>query len=75
MEALRLELSGEAKNKTGKVAVLDPGKCIGCGVCAHKCPTNSLILQRREKSQNPPIDPRDYMQKFFAERKSKESVR
>ena len=74
MDALRLELSGEAKNKTGKVAVLDPETCIGCGVCAHKCPTNSLILQRREKTQDPPIDPRDYMQRFFAQRKSRKSV-
>jgi ferredoxin len=37
-----------------------------CGVCAHKCPTNSLVLQRREKTQDPPIDPRDYMQRFFS---------
>ena len=33
-----------------------------------------LILQRREKTQDPPNDPRDYMQRFFAERKSKKSV-
>ena len=69
-----MEPSLEAKNRTGKVAVLDPEKCIGCGVCTFQCPTNSLILQRREKTQHPPVDPRDYMQRFFAERKSKRSV-
>jgi NAD-dependent dihydropyrimidine dehydrogenase PreA subunit len=66
MEALRLEPSPEAKNKTGKAAVLDPEKCIGCGVCAHKCPTNSLVLQRREKTQ----DPRDYLQRVFSEKQA-----
>jgi len=33
-----------------------------------------LILPRGEKTQDPPNDPRDYMQRFFAERKSKKSV-
>jgi ferredoxin len=37
-----------------------------CGVCAHKCPTNSLVLQRREKAQDPPLDLRDYMQRVFS---------
>jgi ferredoxin len=41
-----------------------------CGVCAHKCPTNSLILQRREKTQDPPINPRDYMKRFFSEKQA-----
>jgi len=45
-----------------------------CGVCAHKCPTNSLVLQRTEKIEDPPTDPRDYRQRFFAERKSKRPV-
>jgi len=71
MEALRLEASTETKNKTGKAAILDPEKCIGCGVCAHKCPTNSLILQRREKTQDPPIDARDYMKRFLSEKQAR----
>jgi hypothetical protein len=45
-----------------------------CGVCAYKCRTNSLVLQRREKAQDPPLDPRDYMQRVLAERKSKRAV-
>jgi ferredoxin len=70
MEALRLESSPEAKNKTDKAAVLDPEKCIGCGLCAHKCPTNSLVLQRREKTQDPPLDLRDYMPRVFSEKQA-----
>jgi formate hydrogenlyase subunit 6/NADH:ubiquinone oxidoreductase subunit I len=68
MEALRLESSAAAKNKTGKVAVLDPGLCIGCGVCAHKCPTHSLVLEKRERMADPPVDPRDYMRRYLAEK-------
>ena len=68
MEALHLESSAAAKNKTGKVAVLNPGLCIGCGVCAHKCPTHSLILETRERIADPPVDPRDYMRRFLAEK-------
>jgi hypothetical protein len=61
-----LEPSPEGKNKTGRAAVLDPEKCIGCGVWAPKGPTNSLVLQRREKTQDPPLDPRDYRQRVFS---------
>ena len=46
----------ELKNKTGKVAVINTELCIGCGVCAHKCPTNSLALERREVITHPPKD-------------------
>jgi ferredoxin len=68
MEALRLESSAAAKNKTGKVAVLNPGLCIGCGVCAHKCPTHSLVLEKRERIADPPVDLRDYMRRYLAEK-------
>jgi len=70
MEALRLEDSPEARNKTGKVAVLDPDLCIGCGVCAYKCPTKSLTLERREVIVDPPKDVRDYMKRFMADRQA-----
>lgn len=51
----------ELKNKTGKVSVVNPDLCVGCGVCAYKCSTQSLVLERREAIQDPPKDVRQYM--------------
>ena len=50
----------DLKNKTGKVSAVNPDLCIGCGVCAFKCPTESLVLKRREAIQPPPQDAREY---------------
>jgi len=88
MEAIRLEDSPEAKgritvvtakkgekelkNKAGKISVVNTDLCIGCGVCAYKCPTNSLVLERREVIEHPPQDAREYarlvMEDFAAAR-------
>jgi len=51
----------ELKNKTAKVAVSNPDLCIGCGVCAYKCPAKSLVLERREVIEDPPESPREYI--------------
>jgi formate hydrogenlyase subunit 6/NADH:ubiquinone oxidoreductase subunit I len=74
MDALQLESSPEARNKTGKVAVLNLGLCIGCGVCAHKCPAHSLILERREGIADPPLDGRDYTKRFMADRQAAQAM-
>ena len=47
----------------GKVAVLDPDLCIGCGVCVYKCPTESLISERREEIYPHPKDAREWMER------------
>jgi len=57
----------ELKNKTGKVSVVNPDLCIGCGVCAYKCPTQSLVLERREVIQGPPKDAREYTMLVMAD--------
>jgi formate hydrogenlyase subunit 6/NADH:ubiquinone oxidoreductase subunit I len=75
MEALRLENSPLAQNKTGKVAVLNPDLCIGCGVCVHKCPTQSLVLEGREVIVDPPKDVRDYMNRFMDDRQAESGLK
>jgi heterodisulfide reductase subunit A-like polyferredoxin len=51
MKAIRIETSPAAKNKTGKIAVLNPDLCIACGFCTHKCPVDALQI-RREKADS-----------------------
>jgi NAD-dependent dihydropyrimidine dehydrogenase PreA subunit len=57
----------ELKNKTGKVSVVNPDLCIGCGICAYKCPTQSLVLERRETIQDTPKNPREYVELVMAD--------
>ena len=57
----------ELKNKMGRVSVNNPDLCIGCGVCAYKCPTQSLVLERREVTEEPPKDAREYARLFTAD--------
>ncbi len=57
----------ELKNKTGQVVVLEPKRCIGCGVCAYKCSTQSLVLERRKVITHPPKDGRQYVDLVVAD--------
>ncbi len=50
------------KNNAGKLAVINTAICIGCGVCAYKCSTQSLVLERREAITSPPKDAREWLQ-------------
>jgi electron transport complex protein RnfB len=72
MEALNLEDSSEANNKTGKVAVLDTDLCIGCGVCAFKCPGEALVLGQIEAVLEPPKSAGEYMMLYLADRQAAE---
>jgi ferredoxin len=65
MEAIQLETSSEAKNKSGKIAILEPELCIGCGVCAYKCPTESIVLVSRVEITEPPADTKEYVTRFI----------
>jgi len=53
-------------NKTGQVSVVDIDHCIGCGVCAYKCPSKSLALERCADTHHPPTTGRDYIAQFMA---------
>ncbi len=57
----------ELTNKAGQVAELNPERCIGCGVCAYKCPSQSLTLARNQVEHHPPQTGRDYFMQFMAD--------
>jgi NAD-dependent dihydropyrimidine dehydrogenase PreA subunit len=61
----------ELTNKNGKVAELNPKRCIGCGVCAYKCPSQSLTLKRNHVEHHPPQTVRDFGMQFMADSKPK----
>ena len=64
----------ELTNKTGKVSELDPERCIGCGVCAYKCPSQSLTLARKKVEHHPPQTGRDWVMQFMADARSGQPV-
>ena len=68
MEALELVDNPHANNKKGKTAKLDAESCIGCGVCAYKCPSDSLTLVRRAEVTTPPQNPREYNRRYMVYR-------
>lgn len=57
----------ELKNRSGKVSAVNTDLCIGCGVCAYKCPTKSLVLEHRETIEAPPKDAREYAKLVMAD--------
>ena len=57
----------ELTNKAGKVSRLNPERCIGCGACAYKCPSQSLTLQRNQLEHHPPQTGRDWAMQFIAD--------
>jgi len=54
-------------NKTGKVTQVKIDLCIGCGVCAYKCPSKSLILKRNEVVHHPPETGREWIAQFISQ--------
>jgi Na+-translocating ferredoxin:NAD+ oxidoreductase subunit B len=55
-------------NKTGKVSRADIDLCIGCGVCAYKCPSGSLALKRNNVDHHPPQTGRDWVTQFITDK-------
>jgi ferredoxin len=58
----------ELINKTGKISEINAGLCIGCGVCAYKCPSKSLSLVRNAAEHHPPKTGRDWGIQFITQR-------
>jgi ferredoxin len=68
MKAVRLEPSSESSNKSGTAPVVDRDRCIGCGVCAHKCPTQSIRLVPRPEKEYFPFTEREMAERMAEER-------
>jgi len=70
MDVIQLKVSAKATNKFFKVVEVDTDLCVGCGVCVHKCPTQSIILERREEITRPPKDVREYAEFLTADKQA-----
>jgi formate hydrogenlyase subunit 6/NADH:ubiquinone oxidoreductase subunit I len=71
MDALSLKYSEESTNKLSKATVLDTDLCIGCGVCAHKCPTDSLSLVQNAETVHPPKTGREFIKSVLTDQQTK----
>ncbi len=54
MEVLNLIEVREGGEPKKKAVLVSPDRCLGCGLCVHKCPTRSLILELRPEIHTPP---------------------
>lgn len=52
---------------------VDETKCLGCGVCAHKCNRDALALTRKSKAR-PPQTPLHLLAKLYEERDKGERI-
>lgn len=60
----------ELTNRKGRLSELDPARCIGCGVCAYKCPSHSLSLERTPADHHPPQTGRDWIMRYMEDIKA-----
>ncbi len=58
MQAERCDKPMDANQINGNRAILDPGRCIGCGLCVSTCPTKALSLARKPSPLQPHV-PKD----------------
>jgi Fe-S-cluster-containing hydrogenase component 2 len=52
----------------GDYPVVDEEFCLGCGVCAHFCPSGAMKLVEREKKIIPPKTYKDLMLRLLKEK-------
>jgi formate hydrogenlyase subunit 6/NADH:ubiquinone oxidoreductase subunit I len=52
----------------GDCPVVDGEFCIGCGVCAHFCPTEAMKMEEREKKVIPPKTYKELMVRLMKEK-------
>lgn len=61
-------------NQTGKISQLAPERCIGCGVCAYKCPSGAITLERNPVEHAPPQTGRDWIMQFLTDTRTAKGV-
>jgi electron transport complex protein RnfB len=59
-------------NKTGKVSRANVDLCIGCGVCAYKCPSRSLTLRHNDVAHHPLETGRAWVGQFISQQNAGE---
>jgi formate hydrogenlyase subunit 6/NADH:ubiquinone oxidoreductase subunit I len=47
---------------------------ISCGVCVHKCPTQSIVLEHREKTTRPPKTAIDFAALLLADKQAAREI-
>jgi len=50
-------------------AVVNPGRCIGCGLCVPTCPSEAVRLVRKEAEPAPPVDEEALCDEIMANKK------
>jgi Na+-translocating ferredoxin:NAD+ oxidoreductase subunit B len=58
----------DAISADDRYATVDLNRCIGCGVCVSKCPTNAIELKKKESKYVPPKDSDAMYKKILMER-------
>ena len=64
----RCQVGAIVVGRTG-VAVVDPGRCIGCGQCVSVCPAKALGLVEKERPETPPATREELYDLIMANKK------
>jgi Fe-S-cluster-containing hydrogenase component 2 len=52
----------------GDYPVVDEEYCLGCGVCAHFCPSDAMKMKERERKVIPPKTYKELMVRLMKEK-------
>ncbi len=55
--------------RTAQDLVYDPARCLGCGVCVHKCPSQAIRLVHRDEAYDFPVTMAEQGQRMMIEQR------